>query len=1163
MQSRIVELDHGIAAPIADAVESRISGSVTVQVIPYSLAALNPDGLQFCVPMPHSDSAIAALHKTHASIPVLLNGIPPWKLTYSVHDFYSGKDEDVTVDVEYNDADAGAIFHPTQPQHQFASSEAISKHKMIHIEAHSSAMFTLKSLQDLKGEGSISSSLATNVTVCPETFWSRLNSSTPLVFKKDAVIDDLRAQKDQVLDICAGGSVLLGVSVYAIPPVTVTYYLSTSKTKLDNITISSAQDGVWKTADGIKNVAGSVAMSTELQLEKSSLSGAYDFFITKVTDGLGMVTEYTQSVDADHIKLNVLEKPHAASTLKMYTFEGIADDTAPSVLSEPVKVDISIRGGTPPYIITYELISSNGTRRRIQQTVDSNSGTLTVKLIGTYSLMSVKDEKCSGTVEAKEWKLVAKIAPTVNVRLGYIESPCFGQIGFNFDLVFTGTPPFTLTYTLQANSKAEEKKTAIIKSGSGERLEVRPPNPGQYTVKFVEFRDSKYPRSIPIRHEPVTQTFHAASSLIIKHIPKQVCQIEKQDVWSTIIVTGTGPWKVTYDTLMNSHRTPHTIDVPSMKSGSEFTFPLPPLTESGRHFIDFKTIADGNGCQATVSNGLAQIDAYNSVPSAAIQANLLSDATVNENQVYLEAKEDAKIRVPLSLSGNLAPYIIRIQRSDDGVKWEQREEVLEIGTLPGFIDIKTPGHVRLVGVTDAVCRGEVSSPSVFRVNAIARPTVELVKVPEIKICQGVQSQVVVNFTGQPPFEFVYQVLHGGKVLESPVMKVGQSHHTIDLNSAEPGVYQYRATNVGDQLYSKNTLSKAIEFTQTVNKLPDVEAVHLQKSSVGFSRICVRNKLSTEHAVTLKPTGTAPWTLKYNVLLLNQDVGATAKVLKKDVELVIKTEPFLFLPDFEFEDIGLYSFVLSSISDGNGCLKNFSPHEQNTLISVSVSKEPALSILTLRRYSCPGDTMELELSGRAPWVIHYTFEKSDGNLYHSEIRVNHGAEGAAGKGWEWLKEQSTALFSVAHSASSQPDTGDATSRVILIKFTVVGKISITSVCHGESAQCCTKFSSPLTHVVHDFPSVSVNAGHHKTDVIRQGHKSSMHLTFTGEPPFGVTYVRVEPSSQYGRPPKDADSVTVQGIEGREWSVDLSQAGTFKVTAVQDAYCRYPPIPTSFT
>lgn len=144
---------------------SHIEGSLTVNIIPYSSAELNPDGRDYCVRLRRASALDVTPTSQAVRIPVLLVGIPPWTLEYAFVDFRTGEETVRTVNVAYEDTAGGsrAAVEDNDFYVHFAKQYGLNaggdssdqreeaKRKYIYIETDTPGSFHLRSLQDVKG----------------------------------------------------------------------------------------------------------------------------------------------------------------------------------------------------------------------------------------------------------------------------------------------------------------------------------------------------------------------------------------------------------------------------------------------------------------------------------------------------------------------------------------------------------------------------------------------------------------------------------------------------------------------------------------------------------------------------------------------------------------------------------------------------------------------------------------------------------------------------------------------------------------------------------------------------------------------------------------------------------------------------------------------------
>jgi hypothetical protein len=128
------------------------------------------------------------------------------------------------------------------------------------------------------------------------------------------------------------------------------------------------------------------------------------------------------------------------------------------------------------------------------------------------------------------------------------------------------------------------------------------------------------------------------------------------------------------------------------------------------------------------------------------------------------------------------------------------------------------------------------------------------------------------------------------------------------------------------------------------------------------------------------SGQAPWTVTYDLV---QDLGKSLKHHASHTVQVSDT-PFRFHPDTRFNQTGVYHYILRSVRDKNGCIRDYDAAsetiggiETRRVWTVTVHQEPGLNVVSDKAHFCLGDTMELSLHGHAPWRIHYDFEQNKG------------------------------------------------------------------------------------------------------------------------------------------------------------------------------------------
>jgi hypothetical protein len=113
-------------------------------------------------------------------LPVVLQGIPPWTLTYSTTNYHTGLETNTTIQVHYEDNDPDVFSSPS-------SDVATAKHQWYSLPVTEPGDYRLVRLEDVKGPGSVvQRDPVLRVGVCPEAFWQRLDHAA--IFDSDAML---------------------------------------------------------------------------------------------------------------------------------------------------------------------------------------------------------------------------------------------------------------------------------------------------------------------------------------------------------------------------------------------------------------------------------------------------------------------------------------------------------------------------------------------------------------------------------------------------------------------------------------------------------------------------------------------------------------------------------------------------------------------------------------------------------------------------------------------------------------------------------------------------------------------------------------------------------------------------------------------------------------
>lgn len=1115
-------------------VDSPIKGSFTVKVIPYSSVEISVTKKGFCLPLDRKPSGVIK----PVMIPLSLAGLPPWTVYYRVKKYAANdqvKEDSLLIEHEFVSFDADSTMD-----------QAVTMYYEWPVS--DIGLYEITSLKDAKGDGETRGDTSFEVVPCPEAFWKRselegYDANVEVLDEKASVNNEL-LKVDVERNICMGDSASIPVFVYGKPPLTLTFFKKGELKSLMNITLDnigmkeSNEQAIEIPSSEVKHFGSSKLFLQHIDSGAFEVPGRVDLFLTMVKDGSHSRKIYTENVDADQLRYHVFSRPSArigsAEILEQPLIKG-----SKSALETPIDIQVDLEG-EPPFFLEYYHDNTKHTVDKIQ----SNSFAIKAKSLGTYKLSKVQDSRCLGKVIADACEIRPLLPPTINIQEGVIEKPCFGQIGFSFEMDFTGKGPWNVKYEL---SSADSTKPGTgIKTKKFESLkenfQITPPEPGTYTLKFIEFRDSKYPHYVSIPGKPYTQTFHKPPDVTIKKYDSEICVGDDTKV--PLELVGTAPWSLSYKLISPNNVVQKKIQQHKNKK-LEISFPS--LNDPGIYYLEFLEITDGNNCAVdlTKKSKPAQVKVFENRPTARFES------PDNESYRLIEGKS---LEIPVHLTGNKSPWNFGIERRLSPThKWEFFKDFSK-GSREAMIQVFEEGEYRIKNVRDAVCRGEVAEPEVVRVSFVEKPSVIMKEVTGISwneflskksgkalMCEADNAEAHVLLSGKPPFSLFYEISDEGRGnVEHESISVASDAATIPLHAKQKGTYRYSMKALTDDNYEKIALPEKFSFLQVVHGLPKA-----QFGKFGHRSVCLNNALKTEQFGSIDLRGESPWEVEYSLIFVQ---GNSEKEIAKRTISGITRSPYTFAPDTVFENIGSYRFRLNSVTDVNGCTSDLSKMKlSERSFLVKVSREPSLMIASETSYSCVTEYFQVDIQGIPPWKIEYSLYSDDEKQWEEEvIDIDYGKT----KTGKWIKMKN---FNLKVDGRKELDYETGLARdSIHFQFLKAGKLKLKTICHGSAGDehwCCKSLDS-LSRLVRPLPTVRVSSGSHDVDVIREGQNAIMKLEFTGTPPFTVTYVR---RSEQGRV---LENQSIRDINALHHELSIDKAGTFQVTAIQDKYCRFP-------
>lgn len=665
----------------------------------------------------------------------------------------------------------------------------------------------------------------------------------------------------------------------------------------------------------------------------------------------------------------------------------------------------------------------------------------------------------------------------------------------SFDLHLTGIAPWIVRYELSYEGKHPELKTAQL-TRSSDRIEIKPPNPGVYTVRFLDVKDSSYPETIAIQADTFTKQFHPPSSASLSNdYRNQICIGESTSL--KLSLSGTGPWILQYAILGPGLKSKQVLNATS----NQYQVVTPEFQAAGKYSIEFRSIQDANGCKSELNIPPAQIEVVEQRPTVAFSGSH------DHGSVSYRLASGSILDAPLVLDG-LEPFNVELQFSEneDSQIWEQMAPIT-VNRRNNAIRLTKPGRYRLLSVKDRVCAGSAIEPKLATVKIIPKPTALIDGIrkistakehptflKEVRVCPGEKAILSCHATGQGPFRLIYRVeydpcpdsgfLKGTncqKKHEDFNLNMAQQEAIIELQTPSPGLYTYSLISISDLHYQDVSLVTSqetnISATIRVHPLPGIKLKPQRRN------VCVRSGLNPSLGLSMDVEGASPWILSYTVVC--DRLGSVPAVAvghqteQKDV--TIRQSPFLFVPEVNFTEVGVYRFYLHSIQDANGCKRSLSEAgDTESSLEVAVASEPSLSFeYSHSDYACVGEVINVKLQGVPPFTLDYSYEVK-GVVLAKTVTVNDDEKGFFGGSW----------FGSSRDDGTSLQASQSITKKIGLKFAEEGRLRLHKLCHGtqdagsDGRWCCKEYDG-LEQNVYGLPSAKINEGHHAMELIREG------------------------------------------------------------------------------
>ncbi|KAI9928067.1 hypothetical protein MW887_002919 [Aspergillus wentii] len=715
-----------------------------------------------------------------------------------------------------------------------------------------------------------------------------------------------------------------------------------------------------------------------------------------------------------------------------------------------------------------------------------------IKEPGWYSLSTVSSQFCSGDVlEPASCYLHNPPEPELVIKYEKVFDKCANNsVGLLVDLDLTGSPPFRVRYSVE-HSKGVETKLQTIE-GLRAQLDFTPSEAGFYRYRFLDIADVVYaPRSLkdkaPVLEQDVKPP--ASAQFLGSKQMRKACFGEPVSV--DVSFLGESPWTLQYELVHNGKKTKHVLDSDTEIS----TIMTERLVSGGEYNLVLTSIKDRSNCKRVLKDSI-KIDARPKPPH-------VSFGQIDRKR-SVSALQDSKVDLPLRLSGE-RPWTVKYKNTAESSPviektfWEENS----------ILTVAHEARYELIGLSDGSCPGSIDQTAkTFDVSWIPRPQITAVDsspvgtaghIGKSEVCQGDDDSIELRLSGSPPYSIRYEQQRkadrGSSSARVHSLKTALNVATMEMDTSEAGLYTYKFTEIGDNLYDHDSRNHPVVVTQQVNRLPSARF-----DSPGHIYGFCKEDVSGEEVVPITLEGTPPFSLEINI-----KHHSNAKPEIVTIPNINTNRHNLPIPRRHL-DLGQHVVSIHKVRDARGCQRT-TEHDVSS-VRVAVSDVPAIVPLESKVDYCVGERISFSLSGHAPFDVFYTFGGT--------------------------QRKATSRTTDFRRIAERP-----------------GDFTITGVSDGASGKC--KAHKNITKAIHEMPSVRISRGQTSIVDIHEGGEAELHFEFWGTPPFEFTYIRSS-NVRKGKKPEVLDIKHDISYEHFK-TIKTSDEGTYEVVAIKDHFCSF--------
>ncbi|CAG8594582.1 6627_t:CDS:10 [Paraglomus occultum] len=969
---------------------SHIKGKHIVRFLPYATAKLNPDDDKFC---------LQRVPRVEVDVPVLFNNSKPWKLEYS-----------------HIDPDTNEKTHINMTRkllQKRLTSDEIANTYLVYIPIDHPGVYRLEQAWDKDNMNIKTYRNEVIISHCPIAKFVARHSS-------DRCIDD-----DINVDLILQG----------VPPFNVRYERLVDDVGI-NMTISGvAPDRYVSPIMGEQVVSHDYTWARNRVVEvplnlTADTAATYILKLIDIQDGLNNTRTFSgKSLQDDTVMFLVHPRPYAKL---------LSDSTVKVRPGKSTNLSLEL-GGEGPWSITTgywaEDVAKDGDSSAPNKVetikfLPNKDTSIIVSKPGMYQLLSISDTFCSGQVLVPSSCIVIEVQPP-SVKIEAVPIPaidCPGEIGQEITVSLTGTPPWSLHYSITTKLSEITDFKKIFKSRH--TFTIMPKTFGRHEYRFFLLRDGFYDEGVNIDHR-ITQVVHPKPDATFRTTyGKELNTCVGNNVELDVDFSGSGPFTLEYEVVFNRRK--NTFTVGDIKSLSH-VISSPPFDNPGTYTVTLVRVTDAKGCSNSLN---ASDDITIHVKKDRPTVGFRTDG---EAMKFIEGD---RIDLPLQLTGH-PPW--DIEYGSLNVSSKARMTARNLKDPNAHVTVTLPGLYELLSVKDSFCTGEViESMRFIRAEWLPQPTLRiadgeatLLDVPNYyerkPVCEGTEDSVGVILSGRAPWIISYKITGEGEPIPQRET-IGFPSTRIRLLTESPGTHTYEFKTIADDVY---TLPNEISLTLRQIIISNPTAHFIQHKT--FNQ-CVGETLPFSQSPKIQLKGIPPFSLTVETKNENSN--------RIDTQVIhnIADEVYTYVPP-KFMAIGNYSIAIVKVIDAQGCSRK--QNSQESKLRVEVNDVASIQRLIPQDIHCVGDLLVYQLQGTPPWVIHYTYNGEKKNVVSNTPDYTFGAD----------RPGNVTITSVCHLNEQCCGHPKGMSEVIYDLPTAIissGKETISDIREGEKDEIVIEF-----------------------------------------------------------------------------------------------------------